>query len=470
VIRLALDPRARVLNGGRTIIGGDPPRVLRLTRAGAEAVNALRMGTAAPRPGLEALGRRLVDAGLAHPLPRPAETADVTIVIPVRDRAAALSRCLKAISNERPVIVVDDGSRDAGSIAAVCERNSARLIRRSTPGGPAAARNAGLAAVDTELVAFLDSDCVPQGDWLELLCGALSDPTIGAVAPQLRAVSSASDGVVARFAIARSPLEFGLHAADVRPGGRISYVPSAALLVRRTAVVGGFDERLRYGEDVDLVWRMHDAGWRIRYEPAAVVHHEEPAGLTNLLKRRFRYGTGAGQLANRHPGRLAPLVIHPRPAVVVAFAIARAPRLATLAMAVHVAATSRRLRTLDVPQPVAASLATRGVTDSAVAIGRAATMLVPGLLMLGLARRRTRAGALMLLLAEPLRSWKRSRPRLDPVRWTFLAVADDIAYGAGVWTGAAAARTLRPVRPGLTGLGFGRGARDDLPNHSQPDR
>jgi hypothetical protein len=76
-------------------------------------------------------------------------------------------------------------------------------------------------------------------------------------------------------------------------------------------------------------------------------------------------------------------------------------------------------------------------------------MLAPAALAVGLAHRRTRLAALSLTLAEPLRSWRRLRPGLDPLRFAALAIADDVAYGMGVWAGAWRARTVRPLTPRL---------------------
>jgi mycofactocin system glycosyltransferase len=427
---LALDRSARVIDGGRAILGGDPPRLLTLTETGARALQALAAGLPPDTRAREILARRLLAAGLAHPLApsaaaAAAAAAAVTVVVPVRDRATALDRCLTALAQPR-VIVVDDGSADPSAVAAVAARHGARLVRRERSGGPAAARNAALAHIDTELVAFLDSDCVPHAGWLSPLCGHLAaDPGLGAVAPRVRASTAlARRPAIARFAAARSPLDLGPHPALVRPGGRVAYLPTAALVCRRAALGAGFDEALRHGEDVDLVWRMGDAGWRLRYEPAAVVGHEEPNTLRGLLGRRYRYGTSAGPLARRHPGRLAPLVLHARPLAV-----------------------AGRLRGAGVPPALVASLAARDLAETVVATGRTATMLAPGLLAAGVAGRRTRPLALGLLAAEPLRAWARARPRLDPVRFAALAVVDDVAYGAGVWAGALRARTARPLIP-----------------------
>jgi mycofactocin system glycosyltransferase len=256
--------------------------VIRLSPAGPAALRALLADTATPAQAR--LGERLLDAGFAHP--RPARSsAPVTIVIPVKDDPSGLARCLASGRldtpgvRERPVIVVDDGS--AVPIP--------RAIRRERSGGPAAARNTGLAHATTELVAFLDADTLPPADWIERLAGHFDDPRVAAVAPRIRAANRR-----------RSPLDLG-------PGRVVPYVPSAALIVRTPV---RFDETLRYGEDVDLVWRLLDQGHRVVYDPSVVVLHHE----RHVWRRRFAYGTSAAPLAARHPTRLRHVRLsRPRP-------------------------------------------------------------------------------------------------------------------------------------------------------------
>src|SRR5262249_61183376 len=101
-------------------------------------------------------------------------------------------------------------------------------------------------------------------------------------------------------------LDQGGQPARVAPLTRVSYVPTAALLARRRALGGGFDERLRYGEDVDLVWRLTGAGWRVRYEPAVEVHHAATGSLAGVLHRRVRGGPPAAPPALPRPGRPPP--------------------------------------------------------------------------------------------------------------------------------------------------------------------
>ena len=142
------------------------------------------------------------------------------------------------------------------------------MLRHPTARGPAAARNAGLAAATTPLVAFLDSDVVPEPGWLAPLLARLADPAVGLVAPRIVALPPIT-GWLGRYEAVRSSLDLGPDPALVVPRSRVAYVPSAAMLVRRAAVGAGFDAGMHVAEDVDLVLRLHAAGWRLRYEPAA---------------------------------------------------------------------------------------------------------------------------------------------------------------------------------------------------------
>jgi cellulose synthase/poly-beta-1,6-N-acetylglucosamine synthase-like glycosyltransferase len=197
----------------------------------------------------------------------------------------------------------------------------------------------------------------------------------------------------------RGLLDMGARPAEVGPGRRVAYVPSAALIVRRSAL-GRFDPELRYGEDVDLIWRLVDAGWRVRYDPRVVVMHDDGRRLV----KRFRYGTSAAPLAKRHPTRLAPLVLRPWPALAVALLLRRRPVLAVAAAL----APAVRLRRHGVP----AAPALKATVDTWLATSRFATQL--GLPRLGMP-----------------------------------ATAGQVAYGLGVYAGCIRERTVLPLLPVL---------------------
>ena len=231
---IELDQTTRQLTGS-VLFGGSPARAMRLSAAGCTALDELRDGpVATAAAGL--LARRLTDAGLAHPRPPGTAAApDVTVLIPVRDRAALLAECLAAVGSQYPVIVVDDGSADEAAIGAIAARHGATLIRRTQAGGPAAARNTGLTAVRTDLIAFLDSDCAPPPGWIGQLAAHLADPLIGAVAPRV-VTPAAARWAASRYAAACGSLDLGANEARVVPMTRVAYVPTAALVVRRAAL------------------------------------------------------------------------------------------------------------------------------------------------------------------------------------------------------------------------------------------
>jgi len=450
--RIELDPSAKQLTGD-SWFGGSPARVLRLTAAGRAAWDELARGPVSS-PVAGALARKLTDAGFAHPHPpAPATPPDVTVVIPVRDRAGPLVRCLTALGERCPVVIVDDGSRDAAAVAEVAARFGAKLVARPVAGGPGVARNAGLEHAGTGLVAFVDSDCVPPPDWIAALAPHFADPLVAAVAPRI--VPSGPDtGWAARFTKAACSLDLGPRPAAVAPNTRVAYVPTAALLVRRAALDDVardgtvFDPALRVsGEDVDLVWRLHEAGWRVRYRPDVQVRHEEPGSWPALLHRRYRYGTSAAPLALRHPGSVPPLVLFPWPALAVAAALARRPVLAAAAYAGSVLGISKTLRRAGLPTAGVLKAMAQGVYQTWLGIGRYGTQFAAPLLAVELVAGRHRIAAASLLFGPPLAEWAERRDALDPVRYVLGRLADDIAYGSGVLAGCLAARTTAPVRP-----------------------
>jgi mycofactocin glycosyltransferase len=443
--------------GRDVLFGGSPPRLMRLNAAGVRALDELRGEGLVRSAAGGRLARRLTDTGLAHPRPpaAPVPGADqVTVVIPVRDRHAELDRCLSALGDTYPVIVADDGSRDPALIAALCRRHRARVLRRGTSGGPGPARNDGLALVTTPLVAFLDSDCVTGPDWISGLAGHFADPMVGAVAPRVR--PQTGPGTAGRYLDARAPVDLGPREARVAPLTRLAYVPTAALLARRDAVAVGFDPGLRYGEDVDLIWRMIDAGWRVRYDPGAQVRHAEPGSWAPVLARRFRYGSSAAPLARRHPGQVPPLVLQAWPAAAAVALLARRP---LAALAAYGAGTAQLVGLLqewgvpvrDVLRPMARSVHQTWLGGGRWSIQYALPAVAAGLARPGGGSRRARAcrriALASLVLGPPAAEWLRSRPRLDPLRFTLGYLADEAAYGIGVCRGALAERLAEPLLP-----------------------
>ena len=181
----------------------------------------------------------------------------MTTIVPVLDGGERLGRLVAALAAEGPVIVVDDGSRDGSAERAAAGRGAgppprrrrAGRRRRATPGSRAARDRAGRLrrrrlrgrAGLAPRAGRRCSPPTPSWRWSRRGCGA-------------RPATRRSPATRSRG----SPLDLGPHASLVGPGRRVAYLPAAALLARRDALLelGGFDESMRFGEDVDLVWRL----------------------------------------------------------------------------------------------------------------------------------------------------------------------------------------------------------------------
>jgi mycofactocin glycosyltransferase len=452
-LAVRLSPKVRRRDDG-ALLGGSPLRLLRLSARARELLAGDRLVV---RDATSAeLAARLLDAGLASPdlPPRPAD--DVTVVIPVRDRPYALARLLTALRRDPataslPVVVVDDGST-----APVAPVAGVRTVRHVTARGPAAARNAGLRTATTPFVAFLDSDCVPRPGWLERLRPHLADPRLAVVAPRIVALPGGERFWLSGYEAAVSALDMGPDPAPVRPLSAVSYVPSAALLARREALGDGFDESMRVAEDVDLMWRLTGAGWRVRYEPAALVAHEHPTRTTDWLRRRAFYGTGAALLAARHGSAVAPVVLAPESALAWALAVGGGRR-GRVAAAGVLALTSVRLARRvarpgeALPWGFAAALMMRGQVASGRTLARAVTRHHwPLALAAASVSPGARRGLLAVAAADAAVAWWPQRGRVGPVRFAVGRRLEDLAYGAGLWWGAVRARdprALLPARP-----------------------
>lgn len=455
VVRLAAGTQRR--DDGATLLGGSPFRQLRLSPAARPLLreDTLRVGD----DRTAALAARLLDAGIADPVVAPASFPEVTVIVPVKDRTAGLARLLAALRADPgtagcPVVVVDDGSAEPSEVAAVAA--GARLLRHERSRGPAAARNAGLRAAGTELVAFLDSDCVPVPGWLERLAGHLADPRVALVAPRITALPAPAQRWVARYEAMSSALDMGPSAARVAPLTLVSYVPSAALLARRTALGAGFDESMQVAEDVDLVWRLAGAGWRVRYEPAAQVAHDHRVELGNWLRRRAFYGTGAALLAARHGPAVAPVVISPWSAAAWALALTgRAPGLLAAGGVVGTASAelARRLARPGerAPYRLAAGLVTRGTLASGRSLARAVTRHHwPVAAAAALVSRRARRAVAVVAVVDVLDGWWPHRHAIDLPAFAAGRRLEDLGYGAGLWWGAlraGSAAALLPIAP-----------------------
>jgi GT2 family glycosyltransferase len=243
----------------------------------------------------------------------PLTAADITVVVPTRDRPTFLARCLADLTEAQQgdglgaVLVVDSASRSTET-GTVASRFGVPHVWEPLPGA-SRARNAGWRAAQTPLVAFIDDDLRLRSGWTSAIVEAFQDPSVAFVTGQ----------VVLPEGAGAQPQAFGViegHAGRTLDGStRGVFGGSANLAVRRAVIsaVGGFDERLgpgrwlSAGEDVELLDRLVEAGWIGRYEPAAIVECEQWRDDAQRLRLAWSYGKGMGArfaaMGRRDPAR-----------------------------------------------------------------------------------------------------------------------------------------------------------------------
>ncbi len=244
------------------------------------------------------------------------------------------------------------------------------------------------------------------------------------------------------------------------PFGTVAYVPSAAIICRSTVLkeLRGFDETLKSGEDVDLCWRLIEAGARLRYEPVALVAHDHRTHLREWLLRKSFYGESAAPLSVRHPGKTAPLVISGW-TLVAWMLMAMGSSIGYLASMVVAAITGRRiarsLSTVETEPKEVAVVAAHGLWSAALQLASAICRHYwPVAFVAALLSRRCRQVVLVAAIVDGVVDWITRNGNGDddtkPVgllTYILLKRLDDMAYGVGLWAGVVRERHVGALKP-----------------------
>lgn len=226
----------------------------------------------------------------------------VTLVIPGRNCAATLDRCLASVvplkeaGQLKEIVFVDDGSTD--ETPKIAARYEVKVLTGKGE-GPGAARNLGWQASDSNLIWFIDSDCVAEPDALEKLLPHLNDPDVAGVGgsysnlyPESLIASLIHEEIVARHR---------------RMGNDVNFLATFNVLYRRDALlqISGFNEHLKLAQDAELAFRVIAAGHRLRFEIDSSVGHHHPRNLIRYLRTQFRQGFYRMMLYRSHPAKIS---------------------------------------------------------------------------------------------------------------------------------------------------------------------
>jgi GT2 family glycosyltransferase len=226
----------------------------------------------------------------------------LSVVVPTRDRAAILARCLDALEGQGAdeVVVVDDASTD-GTERVLAERPWVRAVRREHPGGRSGAKNSGVAAAGGDLVLFLDDDAIAQPGLVErhrthharhpepheALLGRVTWSPELEVTPHMHWLENG--GPMFAFNAIEDP-------DDV--SWRMLYTTNLSL---KREFLEPFDEELPIYEDTELGFRLSKRGLRLRYDAEALAHHLRSETPERTERRMEEVGAAAALLYRKHP-------------------------------------------------------------------------------------------------------------------------------------------------------------------------
>lgn len=236
----------------------------------------------------------------------------VSVIVPGYNEAVVITKCVESILASRyrrfEVILVDDGSTDETAVimaglAAGHER--VRFVSQANA-GKGAALNRGISSAAGDILMFVDADGIFAPDTLLHMLEGFDHPDVGAVCGDDRPVNL--DRIQTRMLAVLSHVGTGLVRRALSVLHCLPIVSGNMGAFRRELVhrVGGFHED-SLGEDLELTWRVYKAGYRVRFQPNALVYAESPSTVRGLWRQRVRWSRGLLQTLRIHIGMVGSL-------------------------------------------------------------------------------------------------------------------------------------------------------------------
>lgn len=201
--------------------------------------------------------------------------AKVSVIVPTYNHghfiSAAIQGVLSQTRTDAEIVIVDDGSTDDTGSVVRSFGERVKYIRQENA-GVCAARNRGVAETSGDLIAFLDADDIWEPTKLEKQAAVFaSDPGIGLVHCGIREFDSATGDAIAEYLDGGEGWVAEELALWERP---VILGPGGSIMVRRDVFeeVGGFDVRLKNGEDWEFCFRVA-MKYKVGFVPEVLVHY-----------------------------------------------------------------------------------------------------------------------------------------------------------------------------------------------------
>ena len=223
---------------------------------------------------------------------------DVSIIMP-NYNSPVVDKSVEAILNQKfkgtmELIVV--GKDDLGLLKPMQGLKIIKTMQRTIP---SKSRNIGIAEAKSETIVFVDSDCIPERNWLESLMENKKEIVTGAVEFKANNFWTTCDNFVHFYASNRK-----------RKAEEIPFFGTIQLKIpkKKLVAVGNFDEKLETGEDLDLALRLKAKGGKFYFEPKAVVNHfPKRESLNSVLKHSMYWAQDSMKVRLKHK-KLPPLM------------------------------------------------------------------------------------------------------------------------------------------------------------------
>jgi len=233
------------------------------------------------------------------------DNVQVSIIIPTYNRFDFIIKTLKSVEElnypkeNYEVIIVDDGSTDGTkdymiSYSETTGLNFSYIYQNNS--GPATARNVGWKNAKGKFIAFTDSDCIVDKNWLNELINGFTSEIIAGVGGSAQGVGN---DIFSRYFA-----QTGMYSTRLI-NGTVTYLLTLNACYRKDILqkFNGFNEGFKQpgGEDPDLSFRIRKKGYQLNYNPNAIVYHHHKSNFISFIKTFRNYGKGQALLVKLHP-------------------------------------------------------------------------------------------------------------------------------------------------------------------------
>ena len=232
----------------------------------------------------------------------------VTVVVLTKNSEKHIEKCILSLLHQDfprqmyEMLVIDAGSKD--KTLEICRKYGVRIIE-DLGGTIGHSRNIGVKMAQGNYVAFIDSDCIADKQWLRKLFKSIQDADESVVAVGGPNLAPEDDSVIGKvisymqktfLGSGGSPQSYGIN----KPKPVYSLANCNVIYKREILLNHPYDNSLNIGEDCDLNFRLGQHGYKLVYIPDAIVWHYRPSSIRAFTRKMFIYGLGMARLHKKY--------------------------------------------------------------------------------------------------------------------------------------------------------------------------